>query len=491
MLALTAVLAFVSALAASLALTPLVRALARRFRLPERPGESHRGPDADIPRVGGLAVYLAFLGGSLLAWGVAPVAFLAERDAAGSFLPLLVATAAVMVLGLLDDLVGVRPASKLAVQVAAATYLYLSGYSAERISNPLGEGAIDLGVLALPLNVLWLVAMSNAINLIDGLDGLAAGVAFVATGTFSIAAWQNGHPGVALLALALAGALLGFLRFNFNPASIFLGDSGSLFVGLSLGALALRSSTKASATLALAVPLMALALPLFDVTLAVARRFARGRDIFAADRDHIHHRLLGRGLTPRRAAVVLYGVSALAAVLALGTLTGRSQAAWAGAAALSVLAFAAVRQLGYAELGEFQRVLVARLLPDRRLVSSNADMHAARERLRAARGLGELWDALVDLSEALGVDRVELVTHDEVLLDEWRRQRPRRAFPAWSASARHPSWSWSVRLGCCSVELGLDPGGGFDCRRFVALVTEEFGSGVERLFPRFPRARAG
>ena len=162
--------------------------------------------------------------------------------------------------------------------------------------------------------------MSNAFNLIDGLDGLAAGVAFFATISLFAASALNEHWATAFLAAALGGALLGFLRYNFSPASIFLGDCGSLFVGFALAAFAISGSMKRSAAIAVAVPMLALALPIFDVMVSVLRRIIRGSELFVADRDHIHHRLLHLGLTPRRAVVILYGCAAVLAHF-LGLLT--------------------------------------------------------------------------------------------------------------------------------------------------------------------------
>src|SRR5437899_4112864 len=198
-------------------------------------------------------------------------------------LHLIVACAAVMLIGLADDIRGVAPISKLLVQAAAGLYLFANGYQISAVTNPFGE-PVALGPLSLPLTLLWFVGMSNAFNLIDGLDGLAAGVAFFATISLFAASALNEHWATAFLAAALGGALLGFLRYNFSPASIFLGDCGSLFVGFALAAFAISGSMKRSAAIAVAAPLIALALPIVDTSIAMMRRLLRGKSISQADR---------------------------------------------------------------------------------------------------------------------------------------------------------------------------------------------------------------
>ena len=173
------------------------------------------------------------------------------------------------------------------------------------------------GWLGLAVTALWLVGCSNAFNLIDGVDGLAVGAGLFATVTILLGALLNGNVRLALATMPLAGALAGFLRYNFNPASVFLGDSGSLTVGFLLGCYGVLWSQKSATMLGMTAPLMALAVPLIDTGVAVARRFLRGQPIFSADARHIHHRLLARGLTPRKVALLLYGACGVAAGLSL------------------------------------------------------------------------------------------------------------------------------------------------------------------------------
>ena len=338
-----AALAAMGAMALSLALTPAVRGLARRLRWLDHPDGERKLHPVAVPRAGGLAVYLAFV--------LAVAAYGAWTGAgADGHVALVAAAGAVLLVGLLDDARGATATTKLSVQTAAAAFLYAQGYRIETLTNPFGD-AFSLGSLSFPITVLWLVGMSNAFNLIDGLDGLASGVALFATVSLCVAGIVNGRADAVILIAALSGALLGFLPYNFSPATIFLGDGGSLFIGFALAGLALGSSIKASAALAVATPLLALALPIVDVQLAIVRRLARGQPIFRGDRDHIHHRLLAMGFTPRRSVMILYAVAALYSSLSLLVAFGKGQFLNLLIAVALLGAWAGVRRLGYSELG--------------------------------------------------------------------------------------------------------------------------------------------
>ncbi|HET8646261.1 MAG TPA: MraY family glycosyltransferase, partial [Vicinamibacteria bacterium] len=354
--------AFLAGLAAALLLTPAVRRLARRLGWMDRPDGGRKRHSSPVPRVGGLAVYAGFSLAVCAAVALLPEDARSGAGMASAMAHLLAAATPVMLVGLLDDVRGVRPLGKIAVQALSGLYLFLYGYRVARVTDPFGGPALELGWLSLPLTVLWFVAMSNAFNLIDGLDGLAAGVGLFATFTLLVSAVLNERWSMVVVLCALAGALLGFLRYNFSPASVFLGDSGALFVGFVLAGLAIRSSMKATAVVAVGAPLCALALPILDVLLAVTRRLAAGQHVFEADQDHIHHRLIRRGLSPRRAVVSLYGVAAAGASLSLVTLGGSTLVVWASLCAAALLVFAGMRELGYAEFGEFARLLLRRFL---------------------------------------------------------------------------------------------------------------------------------
>jgi UDP-GlcNAc:undecaprenyl-phosphate GlcNAc-1-phosphate transferase len=345
-----------AAFVAASALTPAVaRAAVSRGWL-DRPDGGRKRHPVPVPAVGGVAVLVAF--GVALA--VVPRLRLlsGEETLSDLLVPLFLASLMVAGVGLVDDVRGLKPLTKLAGQGAAALLLYAEGFRVEHLSNPFG-GTIDLGVLSLPVTLLWLVGMSNAFNLIDGLDGLAAGLALVSTAGLLAAAVLKGGWDTAGVAAGLAGALLGFLPYNFSPARVFLGDCGSLPVGFILAALAVEHSIEASAAVAVAVPLLALALPILDVVLALARRVARGRSVFEADHDHIHHRLVDRGLTPRRAVITLYGVAVLFTSLALAIAAGPKLVVWAAGTVFLLLVGAGVRALGYGERTVFEKSLLS------------------------------------------------------------------------------------------------------------------------------------
>jgi UDP-GlcNAc:undecaprenyl-phosphate GlcNAc-1-phosphate transferase len=315
--ALTSILALLVAAATASAMVPAICAVAVTRKLLDYPdGDRHHHP-SPVPRLGGVAVF-----GGLLA-GVAVSAVLAsfgqvDARAEFTFFAALVAAGAILFgIGLLDDLRGVSPALKIIGQTAAASIVIAYGFQIDRLSIIPGH-EFSLGPLSIPVTILWLVGVSNAFNLVDGLDGLAAGVGMIALVAISAAAAILGQFAVPIEAAALTGALLGFLRHNWHPARIFLGDSGSLVVGFFLAVFAVRGSTTSSGTLLGLIPIFALSYLLLDTGISMLRRWLRGSPLSRADGRHIHHQLLALGLTPRRAVTVLYAKAATIAVLGLG-----------------------------------------------------------------------------------------------------------------------------------------------------------------------------
>jgi UDP-GlcNAc:undecaprenyl-phosphate/decaprenyl-phosphate GlcNAc-1-phosphate transferase len=228
--------------------------------------------------------------------------------------------ALIFVVGLIDDIYDIRPLYKLAGQALAAAVVAFAGLRIEFVGDPFGGGLILLGLMSVPITIIYLVGFANVINLIDGLDGLAAGVSAIAGMSLLVLAVQGNRPGAAVLAAALVGACLGFLRYNFHPASIFMGDSGSMLLGFTLAAISLLGVMKTTAAIALAVPLLIIGVPIFDTASAILRRLRHKTPIYQADAGHIHHRLLGRGFDQRQTVLVIYGWSAL---LAIGAYTVR------------------------------------------------------------------------------------------------------------------------------------------------------------------------
>jgi UDP-GlcNAc:undecaprenyl-phosphate/decaprenyl-phosphate GlcNAc-1-phosphate transferase len=311
-------------------LTPLVRHFAREMGALDVPG-GRRAHVAATPRMGGVAI----IGGYWAAVGLCFAAGWMRGHAwdmpalwgfflGGSFMG---------AVGAVDDLRPIGAKLKLLAQIIAATVAWLGGARVmDHVALP-AIGTVDIGpVLSYFATLIWILAFTNAINLIDGLDGLAGGVVFFACGTNVVVALLSGNILAATLNAALGGAVLGFLFYNFNPATIFMGDTGSMFLGYSLGAAALLSGRQKESTLvSLLVPLIALGLPLADTLLAMGRRFVAHRSIFSADRQHLHHRLLDLGLTHKRVVLVLYGCSVLLCATALAAAFGKS---WQVGAAL-------------------------------------------------------------------------------------------------------------------------------------------------------------
>ncbi len=329
-------------------LTPAVRLLALHFGAVDEPGgrRAHRGR---IPRLGGLAVLGAGLLGLLLPWlGGVPVfaALIARGWRLGWFLA---GTLLITAVGVFDDCREATPWPKLAFETLAAVVAVAGGFGFSAVSNPFTGGSIELGALGALLSVLWIVGITNAFNLIDGLDGLAAGVALIAAATIFVLAGVQARPDAAVLTAVLAGALLGFLRYNFHPASIFLGDSGSLLLGYVLSVLSIQGQQKVPTVVVLLVPILVLALPIVETVVTVVRRYGRegAAGLFHADREHIHHRLVMRGMAPRRAVLLLYGIcSGLGLLAVLAVVAGGP-----GSAVLVLVAALAgyfgLRRLGY------------------------------------------------------------------------------------------------------------------------------------------------
>ncbi len=295
--------------------TPWVRRLAWRYGVLDQPGDRkvHTEPMA---RLGGLAVFIGFclpwLGFLLLKNRVAGI----FAEYWEMFWALLAGSLAMLLLGVYDDLKGLKATPKFLVQTAVAVTLYYAGFKITRLTNPFGP-AIELEWLALPVSVLWMVGITNAINLLDGIDGLATGVTACIAMSLALINIVYGNVIVALLTLALAGACFGFLPFNSSPARIFLGDTGSLFMGLMLACIGILSLFKAATATFILVPVLIFGVPLFDTVAVMLGRLVRRKPLFEGDKTHVHHRLLRAGMTHKEAAFYLYAVTLLLAGVAI------------------------------------------------------------------------------------------------------------------------------------------------------------------------------
>lgn len=294
-------------------LIPPIRRMSFSFGKVDNPGtrKIHRNP---IPRMGGIAICIGFFT-SLLGIEYLHPGYFSKLPT--EWQGIIYGGIFIFIVGLVDDLVNLRPKVKLLGQIMAASIAFYFGVKLSFITNPFGGMLLFPIWLSYLLTIFWLVAITNTINLIDGLDGLAGGVSIISGITLFMIAVERGQSLSALVAIALVGGTIGFLRYNFNPAQIFMGDCGSLFLGFMLGALSLTGVMKVAATVAVFLPILILGIPIFDTAFAIVRRLLNRKPIFQADNGHLHHRLLRIGLSQRRAVMLIYGFSGLLGGVAL------------------------------------------------------------------------------------------------------------------------------------------------------------------------------
>jgi UDP-GlcNAc:undecaprenyl-phosphate/decaprenyl-phosphate GlcNAc-1-phosphate transferase len=363
------------------ALTPVLRDLFIRWGLVDMPDGGRKAHQRPVPRMGGLPIVLSCATAFAFLYFVRGRHVYVQHDQV--LKGVLPAAGVMFLVGFLDDILNLRPLYKLAGQVVAASLAVALGVRLNLHHVP--------PVLCIVLSVLWLICCTNAVNLIDGMDGLASGVSLLASFTVLGIAMIYGHYGLALVTAPLAGALLAFLRYNFSPASVFLGDCGSLTIGFLLGCFGLVWSQHAQSVLGLTAPLMALALPLTDVGLAIGRRFLRNVPIFQGDRGHIHHRVQEMGFSTRHTALILYG--ACCAFASLAVLATLSNKALPFLALLLILIVLGISRLGYTEF-----IAVAREMLTIRTIRSAIrgticveDFYLA---LQSAHSIEDCWEVL-------------------------------------------------------------------------------------------------
>ena len=289
--------------------TPIVKAFAQKVGAMDNPGEARRIHTHPIPRMGGMAIFLGFL-----------VSVILFAEISKPVQGILIGSVIIVAAGILDDIISLRWWLKLIAQLVAAIIAVAHGVTIEGIMNPnvfAAENTLLIGYLSIPVTVLWIVGVTNAVNLIDGLDGLACGVSAISSVTMLIVALMVAEPNGALLLAALAGGCLGFIPYNLNPAKIFMGDTGALLLGYVLATVSILGLFKFYAIMTFLVPVLALALPLFDTIFAIVRRVAHGQSPMAPDRGHLHHRLIDHGLSQKQAVAVLYSLSAMMGLTAV------------------------------------------------------------------------------------------------------------------------------------------------------------------------------
>lgn len=296
------IMIFICAALLAFVITPLIIKLAFKVGAVDIPKDARRIHNKPMPLMGGLAIYISFLCCTLFFLKL-------DRQVVG----IIVGGTMILIMGIVDDMLQLKAVPKLMVQIIAALVLIYFGVTVKSISIPfiVGDGSVYIRYLGIPLTVLWIVGITNAINLIDGLDGLACGICLISALTlFGVSIISARYTSV-YLTIILAGACLGFLPFNFNPARIFIGDTGSQFLGFILAAISLQGAIKSVAAVAVAVPILALGLPIYDTLFAIIRRKMNKRPIMEADRGHLHHRLLDIGMSQKQVVLTMYLISAV------------------------------------------------------------------------------------------------------------------------------------------------------------------------------------
>lgn len=373
----------------SLLITPVVRDFFVKRGMVDKPDTHRKLHKIAVPRVGGLAIFIAYaismFSAFILPFHMSDYFGNTTCNIAG----IIIAISVVFLAGLLDDLFQLKPWQKLLLITVASLIAFFSGVSVQFFGSGFGTS------LMLPVSILWLIGCTNAFNLIDGMDGLASGVGFVSCLTIFLAAVSMENSLLILLTVPLLGVLLGFLRYNFFPASIFLGDCGSLTIGFMLGCFGALWSQKAATVLGLSAPILALAVPFVDVALAILRRFLRNQSIFEGDASHIHHLLLRRGLSVRGAAVLLYGVCSLAAIASL-SVTTLQRRSWGMFVVIlfGVFVWVAIQQLKYKEFSVARRLFFTSDF--RKLIDAQTRLEHLKDRMIAANSIDEFWIILKD-----------------------------------------------------------------------------------------------
>ena len=429
MLVLTIALAV--SLAVSLCTTPLARRAGARLGALDVPDERkvHTLP---VPRTGGLGIFLACLLTLSVAAAFDPdvSALFVNRSLAGMVLGALICFG----IGFADDMFGVNARIKLLFQILAATVAWFGGTAITTFHLfGLTFPFLAAPVVSYLVTVFWFLLFVNAVNLIDGLDGLSGGICFFTCLVMAVLLFLQDQQGMALVFAVLSGSILGFLRYNFPPASIFLGDGGTYFLGFTIAGLAVAGSLKSQVGATILIPLLSMGVPLFDTLVAPLRRFARGRRMFEPDKDHVHHRLLARGLSSPKAVLVIYGITGLLCLAALAVVNIRDEQAGGVLALVGVAALFFLRFLGYVPAFRASRMLswlrdvsdVTGLRKDRRIFS------ALQARVHSAATFDELWTALCALFESLELAsaRLRIVLHapDAVPLERtWTYGAPPR-----------------------------------------------------------------
>lgn len=298
---------FLATVLVSLVITPLVRKLAFFVGAVDKPN-NRKVHKTIMPSMGGLAIYLSFM-----------IVILTTQTITKPILGLLVGSTIIIGVGIIDDIKELSAKTKLSLQILATIVLVLFGIKINVLTNPFNPGeVIHLGMLSVPLTIFWIIGVTNAVNLIDGLDGLASGLSMIGAITLGLVAWSHEGQWIILVcSMILAGSILGFLKYNFHPAKIFLGDTGALFLGFTLATLSVLGLTKGAAAISIFVPIVVLGVPILDTLFAIVRRYMNKQPIFKPDKEHLHHRLLAIGFTHKQTVLIIYAMNTVLGATAI------------------------------------------------------------------------------------------------------------------------------------------------------------------------------
>ena len=408
----------------ALILTPIFRNWFRHIGMVDNPDGERKLHQQPVATMGGVPIVIAYLGafGVLFLSGVLiPVG----RGSIPFALRLSPALALIFLTGILDDRFRLQPFQKMFAQLVAGGWAFWAGVRITGITDQHFPEWLSFAV-----TIAWLMICTNAFNLIDGVDGLATGVGLFATATMLIAALLQHNLLLAMATVPLLGALLGFLRYNFNPATIFLGDSGSLFIGFLMGCLGAIWSQKSATILGMTAPLMALSIPIFDLCLSIIRRFLRREPIMRGDRGHIHHRLLARGLSARKVVLILYCMCAVAAILSLFQSMATDKTAAAVIVIFCAVAWIGIQNLGYAEFSQARRLIVAGGF--RTSLNSSLALRTFDLSLHEAQTQEQRWAVLKDALKQFGLVEIHWFVDGKMFHDA-----------LWNSSGQE---CWSLRI---------------------------------------------
>ncbi len=395
----TYILVYLCSFILAFIITPVVIRFAYRFNVVDSPDvrKVHSQP---VPRIGGVAVFVPVICMTITVLFLQNAVGISFREVLLKKVVLLAGAAFMFFIGFVDDIRGLPARVKLLCQFIAAGFVYIFGIRITFVA--VGDWfSLSLGWLSMPLTVFWIIGITNAVNLIDGLDGLAAGISVVACGVMVVLSIHFGQPVMAVMMISLLGALSGFLFFNFNPAKIFLGDCGSLFIGFTLASASVMCTAKSNALVSLALPILALGIPIFDTLFSMLRRFLERRSLFSPDRGHFHHRLLALGLRQRQVVFVAYAVTLLATGLGIFMIFARDSSSIVIFGSVLLLLILVFRVIGAVRLRETIEKLRERRAITSRIKQETENFEKVELYFQQAKTFEQWWQSVCSAAECM------------------------------------------------------------------------------------------